>query len=102
MADVFTALVGAIANCIGPENCQKCEYRDIRTKTRCKTMLLRDALELLKEQEEPVKPVFVGNDEWQCPECETAVGWKELDYIGIEETKYNYCPGCGRKVKWDD
>lgn len=57
MADVFTALTGAIANCIGPENCQKCEYRDVRMKTRCKTMLLRDALELLKAQEpEDIRP----------------------------------------------
>ena len=67
MADVFTALVGAIAKCIGPENCQKCEYRDIRTKTRCKTMLLRDALELLKEQEIVVR----------CKDCKRRL---ECDY----------------------
>ena len=66
MDDVFTALVGAIANCIGPENCQKCEYRDIRTKTRCKTMLLRDALELLKAQEsQPIGMESAGLAMWE-------------------------------------
>lgn len=79
---------------------KKCPYAETETDN-CAPAIWRDALELLKGQE-PVKPVFVGNDEWQCPECETAVGWKELDYIGIEETKYNYCPGCGREMNWDE
>lgn len=52
MANIDTALKDAIMNCIGPENCTKCEYRNVPgSKVRCKTMLLRDALELLKAQE---------------------------------------------------
>lgn len=94
MADVFTALVGAIENCIGPENCQKCEYRDIRTKTRCKTMLLRDALELLKAQES-VEPILALNDGehelWQCGNCKVAVF----------QRGESYCHNCGRAVKWE-
>lgn len=60
---------------------------------------MEDALELLKQ--EHIKPMFVGNDEWQCPKCETVVGWKELDCSGITETKYKYCPECGRRIAWE-
>ena len=102
MNDVATALKDAIMNCIGPENCTKCEYRNVPgSKVRCKTMLLRDALELMLKWQEPVNPVFVGNDEWQCPRCETVVGWKELDCSGITETKYRHCPECGRRIAWE-
>ena len=96
MADVATALKTAIMNCIGPENCAKCEYRDIRTKTSCKTMLLRDALELLKEQE-PVEPhkvprsIAYPKGAFVCPDCSRFL-----------EPDDPFCPGCGRKVKWDD
>lgn len=103
MANIDTALKDAIMNCIGPENCAKCEYRNVPgSKVRCKTMLLRDALELLiLKRQEPVNPVFVGNDEWQCPECEAVVGWTELECGGITETKYKYCPECGRRIAWE-
>lgn len=97
MTDVFTALVGAIANCIGPENCQKCEYRDIRTKTRCKTMLLRDALELLNGRE-PVSPIPYQQDTsigffagFKCGSCNAVVF-----------PDYRFCPICGKAVKWDE
>ena len=78
-------------------DCDNCSY----DFCSCVLDATADALELLKAYE-LVKPVFVGNDEWQCPECETVVGWNELDCSGIAETKYKYCPGCGRAVKWDD
>lgn len=101
MANIDTALKDAIMNCIGPENCVKCEYRNVPgSKVRCKTMLLRDALELLKGRE-LVKPVFVGNDEWQCPECGAVVGWTKLDCGGITETRYEYCPECVRRIAWE-
>jgi len=103
MANIDTALKAAIMNCIGPENCKKCKYRNVPgLKIRCKTMLLRDALlELLLKCKEPVNPVFVGNDEWQCPECEAVVGWTELECGGITETKYKYCQECGRMIAWE-
>ena len=56
-------------------------------------------LELLKGRE-LVKPVFVGNDEWQCPECGAVVGWTKLDCGGITETRYEYCPECVRRIAW--
>ena len=50
---------------------------------------------------QPVTPVFIGNDEWQCPDCETVVGWEELECGGISKTRYKYCPECGRVLKWN-
>ena len=102
MTNINTALKDAIMNCIGPENCAKCGYQYVAgPKVRCKTMLLRDALKLMLRWQEPVNPVFVGNDEWQCPECEVVVGWTELECGGITETKYKYCPECGRMIAWE-
>ena len=60
-----------------------------------------DALSLLKERE-PVKPVDQGDGSYICDNCGETVGWEELDVFGIDPVKYKYCPGCGRKVKWDD
>lgn len=44
--------------------------------------------ELLEEQE-PVKPIRLENW-WECPSCN-----------GNIVANMKYCPGCGRKVKWD-
>lgn len=50
-------------------------------------------LELLKEQE-PVKPVNIrwemGINGGNCPKC---MNW-------VQRT-YNYCPFCGKAVKWE-
>ena len=54
----------------------------------CNTVL--DALELLKAQE-PVKPVYNGDCDWEeCSNC----GY-------VLSKQYNPCPGCGRPVKWE-
>lgn len=62
--------------------------------------LVRDALELLKEQE-PVKPLAQADDTFECS-CGAIVGWDELDASGIVHTHFNYCPFCGRAIKWDE
>ena len=46
------------------------------------------AIALLKEQES-VKPIRLENW-WECPSCS-----------GNIVANMKYCPGCGRKVKWD-
>ena len=53
--------------------------------------ILNGALELLKEQE-PAK-VVDGRPRcrFECGNCGT-----EFAFV------YNYCPSCGRKVKWDE
>ena len=51
---------------------------------------------------EKAKPIEKGDDSYCCDVCGETVGWEELDVFGIDPVKYKYCPGCGRKVKWDD
>lgn len=61
--------------------------------------------ELLKEQE-PVKPT-VSVDTWICSKCghtlenQELIDDKENPQVLIHEL-YEYCPHCGRAVKWDD
>ena len=59
----------------------------------CVTRLIRDAMDLLKEQE-PVEPVIGGNQNscWYfiCSRCQLAIDKGD-----------KYCRHCGRAVKWD-
>lgn len=59
-----------------------------------------DALALLKAQE-AVEPV-VDIDTWQCGNCGHALEHQQLlgDNVLLHE-QYNYCPECGRAVKWE-
>ena len=59
---------------------------------------LGEAVELLKEQEpvEPDKPEEV----WLCGNCGEIVGWDDW-VISTDDVRHKYCPGCGRKAKWD-
>lgn len=103
MIDISKVKMG-LECCTNGENntpkCEKCPYADEQGTCEKLDELHRDALELLNGREF-VKPVFVGNDEWQCPECEAVVGWTELECGGITETKYKYCPECGRRIAWE-
>lgn len=58
-----------------------------------------DALKLLKEQE-AVNPIAKEDDTYECI-CGAVVGWDELDVSGMVQTRFNYCPFCGRPVKWE-
>ena len=53
-----------------------------------------DALKLLKEQE----PVLM--DGTTCPACHFRLGWA-VDELGGKDN-IEYCPHCGRRVKWDE
>ncbi len=57
-------------------------------------------LSLLKEQE-AVKP-YIDIDEAKCPICKVKLTRQELlgDDVLFEDF-FDYCPHCGRKVKWD-
>lgn len=61
---------------------------------------LKDAaIALLKEQEEIVP--FIDIDEAKCPICKVKLTRQEL--LGEDvlfEDFFDYCPRCGRKVKW--
>lgn len=79
-------------------HCDECPYNGCRPDNMggC-TQLYRDALELLKAQEpiEPYKETIM--DDFSC--------FAEVYYCGRcgeDVTECNYCPNCGKKVKWDD
>ena len=58
---------------------------------------LRD---LLREQE-PVEPVL-DIDTWKCRNCGHDLEHQEMlgDNVLFHE-QYNYCPNCGRAMKWE-
>ena len=66
----------------------------------CQLRMMKDVAELLKEQE-PVKPV-VDIDTWRCGNCGHKLEHQELlgENVLFHE-QYNYCPECGRAVKWE-
>ena len=45
-------------------------------------------------------PENAGQDDWTCGNCGEPVGWEELECCGIDAVKYNFCPMCGKTVKW--
>ena len=65
---------------------------------------LRKTIVLLKEQE-PIKPTL-SVDTWICSKCghtlesQELIDDKENPQVLVHE-QYEYCPCCGRKVKWD-
>jgi len=63
--------------------------------------LKHEAMEMLKEQE-PIEPK-VDVDEWRCRNCGHKLEHQELlgENVLFHE-QYNYCPQCGRAVKWDE
>lgn len=70
-------------------SCVLCPY-DIADED-CTALMSMDVLDLLKEQE-PVKPKYTPKSiySWECGVCA-----EPFDRIA------NYCPKCGRAVKWD-
>lgn len=79
--------------------CCDCPYVSDRNDRKCVERLGTDALALLKEQE-AVKPIAKEDDTYECI-CGAIVGWNELDASGIVQTRFNYCPYCGKAVKWE-
>ena len=82
---VLKGLECCAAGCSG-----NCPYTDTGN---CIEVLCGNALELLKAPE-PISPMeeeFYDVTIWHCGAC-----GEDLLH------DYNYCPTCGRKVKWDD
>ena len=80
-----------------------CPYKDSDAPGGCRDALMYDAMMLLKAQE-PVKPVPAIDDvgDWLCGNCyQSVVGKEELDASGFVPVKFNFCPNCGRVVKYE-
>ena len=97
--------------CCFVDECRKCPYVDGiyckatprvgKANIEVRTGLVYEAIELLKAQE-PVKPIFAGQDDWICGNCGETVGWEQLSNYGLDKVKHKYCPECGKAVKWND
>lgn len=89
------------------ETCGKCPYfiKDNEPDVGCVDILMLDALELLKAQE-PIKPTLAV-DTWICSNCghllesQTLIDDKENPQVLVNE-QYDFCPQCGKAVKWDE
>lgn len=102
-------IVKAIEICYTPgNNCTECPFFH---KEECNNDLMRDTLELLKDDEtqliyrdeiinayekdqkpaKPKQPLAADDPFWLCGNC-----GKE-----IESTMFRYCPYCGKAVKWE-
>ena len=78
------------------KKCATCPYNSYTPDSmECTGYLCKDILALLKEQE-PVKP------RWTHPTVDKKVMMCGSCGIAIPLGKPNYCPWCGRKVKWND
>lgn len=98
-------VIKGLEHCL-EDGCSGCPYNencDVFDNAFSGT-LVKDALELLKEQE-PVKPT-VSVDTWICSKCghtlesQELIDDKENPQVLVHE-QYEYCPCCGRKIKWD-
>jgi ribosomal protein S27AE len=98
---VIKGLECCSTNRLRREDCEaiNCAYLDLEGNG-CIHQLIRDALALLNAQE-PVKPV-VDVDTWTCGNCGHTLEHQQLldDNVLFHE-QYNYCPECGRAVKWE-
>lgn len=65
-----------------------------------RTDLLQTVVRLLKEQEAIVP--YIDIDEAKCPICKVKLTRQELlgDDVLFEDF-FDYCPHCGRSVKWE-
>ena len=76
-------------------NCAKC---DLVQEREWLLSVYDDAIELLKEQE-PVMWTYDGDNCFKCSNCDFHIN-DEVYYL--TDKPINFCPGCGRAVKWDD
>lgn len=82
------------------DGCKDCPYETDCTMCDGFSLLAKDALTLLKEQE-AVEPKLVV-DALVCGNCGHDLIHQEMlgDNVLFEE-RHNYCPQCWKKVKWE-
>ena len=83
--------------CLSRFHCgEDCPYYNAESRSGCMELLRKDALELLKEQETTLEK---DGHHIRCVKCNSY--WCTTDREG-NAFPMNYCPECGRKVKWND
>ena len=59
---------------------------------------VKRTLDYLKK--ELIAPTRDGDDGWKCGKCGGTVGWYTYGHCEGDATKFDYCPNCGKAVKW--
>lgn len=103
MADREQVIYGLKCITEGFPCCQDCKYYGLTEEfDDCVKAIAADALELLKEQE----MTEYGYNEYTNPACKSCGFQPFAGYIPtlkwMRQRGYNYCPGCGKAVKWDE
>ena len=96
---VLTGLECCVNNLYDP--CpHHCPYYAECTNGTSFMVLLKDVLELLKKQE-PVEP-SIDVDTYVCPNCGHRLEHQGMlgDNVIFDEL-YNFCPACGKAVKYE-
>ena len=76
-------------------------YKNFVLRHNRELVTVNEILNLLKAQE-PVKPTEPDEDNMVCcGACGSPVGYEVLEPSGMDYVRYNYCPNCGRAVKWE-
>ena len=99
MADIEKVIKGLeCCYCNYPKtmDCKNCPYDKICYHDKACSLMLRDALELLKEQAGTGCWEWIEEDKYRCSEC------KNTTYVDecMEEPQYLFCPYCGHKMTW--
>lgn len=89
--------------CMSESLCYKCPYKsenECEDGTYYYSKAIEDAITLLQEQE-PAQFQDGNRRDYYCRNCTTQVG---LWFLGEDAWRfcYDFCPYCGRKVKWDE
>ena len=93
-------VVKGLEVCTQPGSCRECPYWRVYDSTieRCAKELMLDALELLNE---PVSPK-VDIDTYVCGVCGARLERQSMIGPNVVVSEFlDYCPVCGRKVKWE-
>lgn len=90
-------VIQGLEHCASGE-CEGCPYQYTCKVSDRFSELARDALAQLRPKRKTPCVLKWRNDRLYCNDCNELVGW--LLFGKLES--FNYCPGCGRKVKWDD
>lgn len=92
--DRVLQLLAIERDCVSWESCDRdCGACDL-AQDKDEVLEMYDTAIAMLEEQEPIRPKIVrdpiyGVPVWRCGNC---------DWIIV---KHPYCPGCGRKVKWE-
>ena len=81
------------------EICNGREFRAFTDPEYCMSHMIEDTIAMLKKQE-AIEPILE-QDSMVCGVCGHEVIWQKMlgDGIWVDE-ELNYCPNCGKQVKW--